>query len=202
VRKRESLEIYAGDRFRAAMGDERTWADPRSAGLLTPLRPTAARILATPGPVTDAERLAAHDAAEAEIGNTVSIRTQALGIAVVLPAAVLLVSALAAVIAAFVVRGGLVLRLLGLAVAASSGADASRLRSAWRAAVAWSPVLILWMLAWGLTRGDRDLAGAFARWWWIPAAAAAAALAGCAWAILNPARGSAERLTGTYIVPR
>jgi hypothetical protein len=202
VRKRESLEIYAGDRFRAAMGDERTWHDPRSAGLLTPLRPTAARILATPRRVTDAERRAAHDAAEAEIGNSASIRTQALGIALVLPAAVLLVSALAAVIVAFIVRGGLVLRLLGLAVAASSGATASRLRSAWRAAVAWSPVLILWMLAWALTRGDRDLAGAFARWWWIPVAAAAAALLGSAWAMLNPARGSAERLTGTYIVPR
>jgi hypothetical protein len=202
VRKRDSLEIYADDRFRAAMDDERTWRDPRSAGLLTPLRPTAARILATPRTSTEAERRAAHEAAEAEIGSALSIRTQAIGIAVVLPAAVLLVSAIAAVLVAFVVRGGLVLRLLGLAVAASSGADASRLRSAWRAAVAWSPVLVLWMLAWGLTRGDRDLAGAFARWWWIPVAAAAAAVAGCAWAMLHPARGAAERLTRTWLVPR
>jgi hypothetical protein len=202
VRKRESLELYAGERFRTAMGDEGTWRDPRSAGLLTPLRPTAARILARPHTATEAERRAAHAAAEAEIGSTRSIRTQAIGIAVVLPAAVLLVSAIAAVLAAFVVRGGLVLRLLGLAVAASSGAPASRLRSAWRAAVAWSPVLVLWMLVWGLTRGDRDLAGGFARWWWVPAAAAAAAVAGCAWAIARPGRAGAERLSGTWRVPR
>ncbi len=202
VRTRESLEIYAADRFRAAMIDERTWRDPRSAGLLTPLGPTAARILSTDRAVSDAERLAAHAAAEAEIGNAVSIRSQATGIAVMLPAAVLLVSALAAVLSAFAFRGGLLLRLLGLAVAASGGAEASRLRAAWRAVVAWGPVLMLWALAWVVTRGDRDLADAFARWWWAPAAAAAAAAAGVAWAIRNPARGAAERLTGTSIVPR
>ena len=202
VRKRELFELYAGERFRAALGDEGTWRDPRSAGLLTPLRPTAARLLARPRTSTDAERRAAYAAAEAEIGSALSIRTQAIGIAVVLPAAVLLVSAIAAVFAAFVVRGGLLLRMLGLAVAASSGAPASRLRSAWRAAVAWSPVLVLWMLAWGLTRGDRDVAGAFARWWWVPVAAAAAAVAGCAWAIVRPARAAAERVSGTWLVPR
>jgi hypothetical protein len=202
VRTRELLEIYARGRFRSAMEDERTWRDPRSAGLLTPLRPTAARILATPRVVTDAERRAAHDAAEAQIGSAVSIRTQALGIAVVLPAAVLLVSALAAVLAVFVVRGGLVLRLLGLAVADSSGAEASRLLAVSRAVVSWSPVLMSWVIAWVVTRGDRNLADAFAHWWWAPAVAAAVAVAGCAWAILNPARGAAERLTGTSVVPR
>ena len=117
-----------------------------------------------------------------------------------LPAIVLLVSAIAAVLAAFVVRGGLVLRLLGLAVATPEGAEVSRPRAAWRAAVAGSPGSNSGCSP-GPTRGDRDLAGAFARWWWVPAAAAAAAVAGCARAMLHPARGAAERLTGTASVP-
>jgi hypothetical protein len=202
VRRRESLEIYAADRFRAAMEDERTWRDPRTAGLLTPLRPIAARILSSRRTLTEEERRAAHVAAEAEIGNTGSIRTQAMGVAIVLPAAVLLVTAVVAISMAFVVRGGLVMRLLGLAVVSSDGAEASRPRAAWRAAVAWSPVLTVWVLAWVVTRGNRDFSGAFARWWWAPAVAAVVAAAGCAWAILSPPRGAAERVTGTSLVPR
>jgi hypothetical protein len=199
--KREAFEVFLDDRFRGQLADERTWRDPRSAGLLTPLKPIAARILSSPRTLTDEERRAAHAVAAAELGNPVSIRSQVIGIATVVPAVILIVSAVAAVLSAFFFRGGPLLRSLGLAVVSPCGQDVSRVRAAWRAAVAWSPILLLWAYVWARSLGGRDVLDVI-RDWWVPAAAAAVALAGCAWAILHPARGVAERLTGTYLVPR
>jgi hypothetical protein len=49
--------------------------------------------------------------------------------------------ALPALLAALLFRGGLLLRMLGLAVVRKDGARASRLRVFWRSLVAWSPLL-------------------------------------------------------------
>ena len=197
VRTREALERYAVGRFSVTLADERTWRDPRTSGLLTPLKPIASRILSGRRAATDDERRAA----EAHLGDPVSLRSQAIRIAIVLPAVVLLLSAVAAVLSAFLFRGGWLLRSLGLAVVSARGRDVSRTRAAWRAAVAWSPVLLLWLYVWASTRGGSDVLDALSNWP-VPAAASAVALAGSAWAIHHPARGVAERLTGTYIVPR
>jgi hypothetical protein len=201
VTAREALELYAADRFRAKLADETTWHDPRSAGLLTPLRPIAARILAGTSSPSDEERRAAHAAAAARLGNPVSIRRQAVSIATLLPAIVLLVSAIVAVLSALLFRGGLLLRSLGVAVVSPRGLDASRVRAAWRAIVAWSPVLLLWLyvLAWSAAGGEVFDALSY---WWVPTAAAVAAVAGSVWAILRPSQGVAEQLTRTYLVPR
>ena len=201
AKTREALELYVADRFRAELADERAWRDPRTAGLLTPLKPIASRILSSRRIVTDEERRAAHAAAEAELGSPVSIRTQAIGIAAILPAVILLLSAVAAVLSAFLFRGGLLLRSLGLAVVTSRGQDVSRSRAAWRAVVAWSPVLLLWLYVGARSLGGRDVLDTFLGGW-IPAAAAVVAVAGCTWAVRHPARGAAERLTGTCLVPR
>jgi hypothetical protein len=201
VSAREALELYVADRFRPALSDERTWLDPRATGLLTPLRPAAARILARPFTPSDEERRAAHAAATARLGNPASIRSQAVSIATLLPVIVLLVSAVAAVLSAFLFRGGLLLRSLGLAVVSRSGQDVTRARAAWRAAVAWGPVLLLWAYVWARRSLGGDVLAILSDWW-VPAAAVAVAIAGCAWAISHPARGVAERLTGTALVPR
>jgi hypothetical protein len=197
VSTREALERYAAGRFRVTLADERTWQDPRTSGLLTPLKPIASRILSVRRAATDDERRAA----EAHLGDPVSLRSQAIRIAIVLPAVVLLLSAVAAVLSAFLFRGGLLLRSLGLAVVSAGGRDVSRIRAAWRAAVAWSPVLLLWLYVWASTRGGRDILDALSNWP-VPAAAATVALAGSAWAIHHPACGVVERLTGTRLVPR
>jgi hypothetical protein len=115
---------------------------------------------------------------------------------------ILLLSAIAAVLSAFFFRGGLLLRSLGLAVVSRRGQDVSRARAAWRAAAAWGPVLLLWAYVWARwSLGGGDVLEALETWW-VPAAAAAFAIAGCAWAIAHPARGVAERLSGTALVPR
>ena len=49
--------------------------------------------------------------------------------------------ALPALLAALLFRGGLLLRVLGLAVVRKDGARASRLRVFWRSLVAWSPIV-------------------------------------------------------------
>jgi hypothetical protein len=201
VQAREALEIYVADRFRAQLADERTWKDPRTAGLLTPLRPITSRILSSRRTLTDDARRAASAAAEARLGHPVSIRSQAVKIAGVLPAVVLLLSAVVAVLSALLFRGGLLLRSLGLAVVSLRGSEASRARAMWRALMAWSPILLLWIYVGAWSAAGRDLLDAFSNWW-VPAAAAAVAVAGCAWAIRNPSQGAAERLTSTYLVPR
>jgi hypothetical protein len=201
VRKREALEVFVADRFRAELADDRTWRDPYAAGLLMPLKPVASRVLSSRRTLTDDERRAAHATAAAELGSPVALRSQAIGISTILPAVVLLLSAFAGVVSAFLFRGGLLLRLLGLAVVGERGADVSRLRATARAAVAWSPVLLLWAYVWAQSVGGRDVLDAFSDWW-VPAAAAAAALLGSAWAVLHPGRGLPDRLTRTYLVPR
>jgi hypothetical protein len=201
VTTRAALELFTADRFHGQLADERTWRDPRSSGLLTPLRPIAQRILSSPRIATDVERRAAVAAAEAELGNTVSIRTQAIGIASIVPALVLLVSAIAAVLSALLFPGGLLLRWLGLAVVSRGRSDVTRFRAAWRAIVAWSPILLLWLYVWAWALDGRELMEALSKLW-VPGVAAAAALAGAAWAIVHPACGLPDRLTGTWLVPR
>ena len=198
---RHALELYVADRFHAELADERTWRDPRTARLLAPLRPVASRILDARRAPSDEERRAARAAAEAYLGNPASIRTQALGIAAILPAVVLLISAIAALMSALLFRGGLLLRLLGLAVVSARGSDVTRIRALCRAVVAWLPVLLFWVYVWASSAAGREVWDVFSNWW-VPAAAAAAGFAGCVWAVLHPGRGLPDRLTGTNLVPR
>ena len=67
--------------------------------------------------------------------------------------------------------------------------------------MAWSPILLLWLYVWVWSLGAREAMDTLSNWV-VPAAALAVAVAGGVWAILHPGRGLAERLTGTYLVPR
>ncbi len=113
-----------------------------------------------------------------------------------LPLAVLLLSAFMgglAVLWAVGVRGGAVLRLLGIAVVDARGREAARWRCGVRALAAWLPVFV----------------GAAARVWAAPTVASAVVwpslavfLAGAVYAAVNPARGLQDRIAGTWLVPR
>ena len=85
-------------------------------------------------------------------------------------------------------------------IVSPDGADVSRSRAAWRAVVAWSPVLLLWGYLGASSLGARTLFDA--DWGWPFAVVLLVGLTGCAWAVRHPARGPAERLTRTWIVPR
>jgi uncharacterized RDD family membrane protein YckC len=113
------------------------------------------------------------------------------------------------VVGAFLWRGGLSYRLLGIALVRSDGRPAARWQCAWRALLTWAPVtglllLSLWLQArfWWGWHGDYALVWqhtlATALWY-----AALVLLGGyAALALARPARALHDRLSGVYLVPR
>ena len=106
---------------------------------------------------------------------------------------------------AWLFRGGLFLRTFGVEVVTRIGAPASRLRTLWRGLLAWSPVIIAFVLLvpnpfsaeWYLRiRDAREVAFV------IGVCAAAIFVVGAVWAVMYPERGLQDRVAGTHLVPR
>jgi len=101
--------------------------------------------------------------------------------------------------AAFLFRGGLVLRLLGLAVVKRDGSKASRWLLLWRSFVAWSPMLLMGpvaaMLFPHLAMASSDRVAL--NFGYMIVAAALALIAA-----LLPGRGLQDRIAGTCLVLR
>ena len=101
--------------------------------------------------------------------------------------------------AAFLFRGGLVLRLLGLAVVKRDGSKASRWLLLWRSFVAWSPMLLMGpvaaMLFPHLAMASSDRVGL--NFIYMTVVAGVALIAA-----LLPGRGLQDRIAGTCLVLR
>ena len=99
-------------------------------------------------------------------------------------------------------RGGLLLGLLGIGVVTSSGAEVTRARACTRAAVSWVLLLPAGVTLWAavVTAVPGRRATIEYEWWAL--ASLIAWLAGVVWAAYDPQRGPQDRLTGTYLVPR
>jgi hypothetical protein len=103
-------------------------------------------------------------------------------------------------LSALAVPGGVVTRLIGLAVVKRNGREIGRLRSVGRAVLIWLPGL-LWV-AW-IVMSPRGEAA-------IPAQNSLPRLlllfgvfaAGITWTLVNPTRGPHDRAAGTWVVPR
>ena len=113
------------------------------------------------------------------------------------------------VVWAFVFRGGLSYRMMGLALVRGDGRPALRVQCAWRALLVWAPVTGLalasvWLDAayWSAWPGDGArpwmLAAASAAWW----AALALLPLYAATAVWLPRRSLHDWLAGTHLVPR
>jgi hypothetical protein len=102
--------------------------------------------------------------------------------------------ALPALVAALLFRGGLLLRVFGIAVVRRDGSRASRLRVLWRGLIAWSPVLLApgLMGLFSLVVGES----------WGAALWTLVALGLTVWSITMPGRSLQDRLAGTCLVPR
>lgn len=113
--------------------------------------------------------------------------------------AMVLVGALAcyvcipALIAALLFRGGVVLLVAGVTFVRKDGQRASRLRLFWRAIVAWSPVLLAFVLS--ILAISKQLN-------WGPWLALALPILLAVLSIALPKRGLQDRLAGTWPVPR
>ncbi len=108
---------------------------------------------------------------------------------------------MATLVCAAIVPGGVVTRLIGLAVVRSNGQEIGRARSLARAALAWSPAIV-----WFIYLAQSPKAQG-----WIPQAhrpilAASLALTplalGAIWTILHPTRSLQDRAANTWVVPR
>ncbi len=94
-----------------------------------------------------------------------------------------------AVVLALLLRGPLLLRVFGIGVARPDGTPAARWRCGLRSLVAWAPLLVLLALPNGTPVAVRLALGAIA-------------LGGAVYAVVAPARGVADRIVGTVLVPK
>jgi hypothetical protein len=207
--ERRAIEVYLAGRHGSLLADERFWSSPVMQGGLMRYRVVAARVMEA-HPSVSAEELAEATAAIAP--SLEQYRTRYMrSVAPTLPRVdAIIVLALAGIglgfsfagclISGAIVPGGILMRLLGLAVVTAGGVEIGRVRSSLRVVVAWSPA-ILWLLWLGPSPIERTLSAPSS-----PAAGAALVLgvlaAGAVWTILQPSRGPVARLTGTWVVPR
>jgi uncharacterized RDD family membrane protein YckC len=111
----------------------------------------------------------------------------------------LLFVAVPALVIAIACRGG-ILRVLGFEYVTDDGRRASRLRVFARTLVAWSPLLAVpAALGAAAVLGTEPGRSTFAL---LLGTGTAVLAAGAVWAIVTPSRGPADRLAGTWIVPR
>jgi hypothetical protein len=100
---------------------------------------------------------------------------------------------------AFLWRGGLTRRFMGLALVTASGHGALRVQCAWRALLVWAPIGFLGCVtAWLEAYHPQLVPWSWACW----GAALLVLLCYVAAALRWPARGLHDRLAGTYHVPR
>jgi hypothetical protein len=207
--------------FAAALREGRS-GNRTSASLLAALPPELRGVLDSAAqryPAPDSQAVAA---ARAWLGGRVTLPKLDVGLATVPRAVLQSLTALAflgaaGVVLALLLRGGVLFRLFGIAVARADGAPAGRLRCAARALVAWSPLLLLLALASappGVRVGIRTGAPVTTTTTTAPPAADrrvppwlrwtlfGLALAGAGVALWRPTRGVAERASGVVLVPR
>ncbi len=104
-----------------------------------------------------------------------------------------------ALLTAFLFRGGLLLRLFGIAVVTRDGAVASRFRTSLRSLVGWSPYWIVALACFGASRVRASHVNPRAI---LVFGAIILAMAAVWDAWSHPERGFQDRIAGTWLVPR
>jgi hypothetical protein len=131
-----------------------------------------------------------------------------LGLAGVgLPLIPLMVLAVTGLLSAATFRGGLLYRLLGVGVVNAFGEETSRVRAFMRAAIAWSPFVIVALTVF-FALDVMEPSGELSRLTWLPLSwivflvMPGALLTVVAWSASNPRSGLQDRIARTYLVPR
>jgi hypothetical protein len=199
-----ALEVYIASHYAGLIRDDRTWTGSWTMLRFDPaLRRIAEQTVSSHPSPSSGEVAAASAIVEPFLeGRRERARQRAsprglLAIAALFAAAASVVMACVGLLSALLFRGGLMLRLFGIAIAISAG-EAGRLRALWRAVIAWSPAaLALAAFVMGRSAG---MAGT--TWQVIELVSATLFAAGFAYAIRHPERGLQDRLAGTWLVPR
>jgi hypothetical protein len=110
---------------------------------------------------------------------------------------------------AFIARGGVTLRLMGIQLLRANGRKALRIQCAWRALLMWAPVCGLlgaasWLLLyyWSVWSPETRLEWMYRVSWVLWGLALALLPSYAVLAIRSPGRSVHDRLAGTYLVPR
>jgi hypothetical protein len=117
-----------------------------------------------------------------------------------LPSGMLLVCAVFALLSSLLVRGGVLMRLLGLAVVDRRGHLVPRWLSFVRAILAWSPTLLMWAWFGTLLALGRSFEQTFSAAWLV-GLTFAVSLIGAIWTITHPSRSWQDKVMGTWVVP-
>ncbi|HKW03438.1 MAG TPA: protein kinase [Vicinamibacterales bacterium] len=203
-----AMEIYLASRFGSALTDDRMWTTLIGETDLARLRPIATRVAATHPPLSDealadATRVLAPDLDRIHAEYATKIAPGTRGMVEVMAGALFAIGGgfdfVLCLAGAVIVPGGLLFRLLGLAVVTRDGREIGRLRSIGRVLIVWSPFLL-----WCASLFPRPIAALQAGALRIEAAAVVLAilLAGAVWSVVRPTRGPHDVLAGTWIVPR
>jgi hypothetical protein len=197
-RKRAALEVYVAGRLEPTAENGRQLRN--TVAFLGPLRPIAERVMAD-HPHVSPDALAA---ATVELGSFLQEQERAeraarpgtpglLFVALIEFLVGLVVVGAFGLFGALLLRGGILMRALGIAVVTRSGHEASRLRAFGRGLVAWSPLMALPIVLIEVRQPIR-----------MPVAVALGVLfaGGAVWAALHPERGVQDRIAGTWLVPR
>lgn len=206
---REALAIYVAGRYGTQLRDERFWSGAVMQNMPPMLHESAREVLAR-HPSVEPEELArvsamlAPQIREAEAhyrGQAPELVRGATIMVITLTAVALALTLVCSLLSSLAVPGGVVLRLLGLAVIDAGGEEIGRPRSVLRAGVAWLPV-IAWLVY--LAAGPRVQG-------WVPdpgapvlslAIMAGVMNAGIAWLLAHPNRGFHDQISRTWVVGR
>jgi hypothetical protein len=202
--QRQALEIYIAGHLSKPISDPAIWNSPYAMAMIPERwRQTAEQIIAT-HPSPSQQELAE---ATTQVKPLLEKKSpfDSLSDPLILMVVGLTYTGLVALLSlacALLFRGGLVLRLLGVAVVKRDGSRASRLRVFWRSLVAWSPLALLPALVglalWGFMPSGKEYTPSGLT----PFITLAIYVALVIWSTLLPERGLQDRLAGTWLVPR
>jgi uncharacterized RDD family membrane protein YckC len=202
--QRQALEIYIAGHLGKPISDPAIWNSPYAMAMIPERwRQTAEQIIAT-HPSPSQQELAE---ATTQVKPLLEKKSpfDSLSDPLILMVVGLTYTGLVALLSlacALLFRGGLVLRLLGVAVVKRDGSRASRLRVFWRSLVAWSPLALLPALVglalWGFIPSGKEYTPSGLT----PFITLAIYILLVIWSTLLPERGLQDRLAGTWLVPR
>lgn len=208
-----AMEIYIAGTYGPIVRDPKQWDSPIGRSLLIPpLRASIEKMVhdhPQPAPEEVAKSKAllqplldAHVAERAqELGFTGS-RSKEDFIAASVLCVYLLVTAVLSLFCAVVFRGGMMMRVLGIAVVTNAGAEASRFRMLLRSLISWAPILLTPVFITYLSpliqrAGDDDMMQSIG-----VSTLLILFLALCVAALATRGRGLHDRLARTWLVPR
>lgn len=192
----ETFAVYIASHYREVITNEATWNGPLALAMIKGGDRLFAERCVKQHPAPGGNEVQAADAAMKPFvpkDTDMQMMFQPLFPLIIAEVALIFYVCVPALLAALLFRGGLVQRIAGVTFVRGDGARASRLRVFWRAAVAWSPVIVAQVLY--LAAGPRNTVLAQAL-----AVAFVALFAG--WSVTLPGRGLQDRLAGIWPVPR